>query len=89
MNRPEMDIVSKFNAEIRGIYNFYRFADNVSVLNKFYFIMEGSMLKTFAAKYNTSVNKIREGRTINGVFGVTYHTKSEEKRCEFYHEGFT
>jgi hypothetical protein len=89
MNRPEMDIVSKFNSEIRGIYNFYRLADNVSVLNKFYFIMEGSMLKTFAAKYNTSVNKIRESRTINGVFGVTYHTKAGEKRCEFYHEGFT
>jgi hypothetical protein len=89
MNRPEMDIVSKFNSEIRGIYNFYRLADNVSVLNKFYFIMEGSMLKTFAAKYNTSVNKIREERTVDGVFGVKYITKAGEKRCEFYHDGFT
>lgn len=89
MNRPEMDIVSKFNSEIRGIYNFYRLADNVSVLNKFYFFMEGSMLKTFAAKYNTSVNEIRKTRTIDGVFGVTYFTKAGEKRCEFYHEGFT
>jgi hypothetical protein len=89
MNRPEMDIVSKFNSEIRGIYNFYRLADNVSVLNKFYFIMEGSMLKTFAAKYNSSVNEIRKTRTVDGVFGVTYHTKAGEKRCEFYHEGFT
>jgi group II intron reverse transcriptase/maturase len=31
MNRPEMDIVSKFNSEIRCIYNYYRLADNVSV----------------------------------------------------------
>jgi len=89
MNRPEMDIVSKFNSEIRGIYNFYRLADNVSVLNKFYFIMENSMLKTFAAKYNSSVNEIRKTRTVDGIFGVTYHTQAGEKRCEFYHGGFT
>ena len=42
MNRTEAEIIGRFNSEIRGLYNFYRLADNVSVLNKFYFIMETS-----------------------------------------------
>jgi hypothetical protein len=88
MNRPDIEIISKFNAEIRGIYNYYRLAGNVSVLDDFYFIMEGSMLKTFASKYDTSVNKIIASYKKNGNFGVDYNTKSGQKRCEFYHDGF-
>lgn len=88
MKRPEVDIISKFNSEIRGLYNFYRLADNVSVLGDFYYIMEGSMLKTFAAKFNSSVNKMKAKYTHNGVFGVDYSNKAGKQRCEFYHEGF-
>ena len=29
MNRSDVEIVSTFNAEIRGLYNFYRIAENV------------------------------------------------------------
>ncbi len=89
MNRTDVEIVSKFNSEIRGIYNFFRLADNVSVLNDFYYIMEGSMLKTFAAKYKSSVNKVKAKYARNGVFGVDYHNKAGKQRCEFYHGGFT
>ena len=89
MNRPEIDIISKFNSEIRGIYNFYRLASNVSVLGDFYYIMEGSMLKTFAAKFNSSVNKMKAKYCRNGVFGVDYYNKAGRQRCEFYHGGFS
>jgi len=89
MNRPEIDIISKYNSEIRGLYNFYRLADNVSVLGDFYYIMEGSMLKTFAAKFNSSVNKVKAKYSRNGVFGVDYYNKAGKQRCEFYHEGFS
>lgn len=44
------------------------------------------MLKTFAGKYNSSVNKVKKGRMRNGIFGVDYTTKSGTKRCEFYSE---
>jgi len=50
--------------------------------------MMGSMYKTFAAKGNTSVSKIRMQHTKNGIFGVDYMTKSGPKRCELYHDGF-
>lgn len=89
INNPEVDIVGKYNSEIRGIYNYYRLAKNVSVLNNFYFIMSGSLYKTFAAKYKTSVNKILNKYRKNEVFSVTYTTKTGQKQCELYHDGFT
>ena len=88
MHRPEIDIISKYNSEIRGIYNFYRLAHNVSVLNKFAHIMERSMLKTFAAKGNTTINKIRKKHERDGIFGVDYTNKAGRQRCEFHHDGF-
>ena len=89
VNRREVDIISKFNSEIRGIYNYYWLADNVSVLNDFYYIMKGSLLKTLAAKYKSSANKILASFTQNGIFGVDYYNKAGKQRCEFYHSGFT
>ena len=35
MHKDAIAIVSQFNAEIRGLYNFYSMAENVSVLNNF------------------------------------------------------
>ena len=84
MNRPEVEIISQYNSEIRGIYNYYRLANNVSVLGKFRWIMETSMLKTFAAKFKSNINKVKEGRMKNGVFGIDYINKSGPKRCEFH-----
>ena len=89
INHTEVDIIMKFNSEIRGLYNFYRLAHNVSVLNDFYYIMKGSLLRTLASKFNSSVNKMIAKYTRNGVIGVDYYTKAGKKRCEFYHDGFS
>ena len=56
-NNDDIEIVSQFNAEIRGVYNFYRLAENVCVLDKFYYMMRYSLLKTYAGKYRTNMNK--------------------------------
>ncbi len=69
-------------------YNFYRLASNVSVLNQFDYIMNGSLHKTFAFKYRTRASSIREKYMVNGIFGVEYETKHGTKRCEVYHDGF-
>ena len=89
MNMPEVEIVRKFNSEIRGIYNFYRLAENATVLNDFYWIMSGSLLKTFAAKYKSTLKKIKAQYTRNKIFGVDYVNKAGPQRCEFYHDGFS
>jgi group II intron reverse transcriptase/maturase len=59
MNNTDIEIVSQINSEIRGIYNFYRLAENVGALSKFYYMMRYSLLKTFAGKYRTIVSKIK------------------------------
>lgn len=88
MHKDAIAIISQFNAEIRGLYNYYSMAENVSVLHNFAFIMKGSFLKTLAAKGNTTCNKIRKKYEQDGVISVPYMTKSGPKRCEFYHDGF-
>ena len=89
INKTDVEIVSKYNSEIRGLYNFYRMAVNVSVLNKFYFIMKGSMVRTLACKYKTSFKEIMRRYAKDGVFRVQYEGKAGMKTCEFYHDGFT
>jgi group II intron reverse transcriptase/maturase len=88
INHPDIEIITKFNAEIRGLYNYYRLANNVSVLNKFAHIMEYSLYKTFACKYRSTVSKMIDKYSRDGVFAVPYSTKAGMKKCEFYHDGF-
>ena len=89
MPLDDVAIISKYNSEIRGLYNYYRLAINVCNLGKFHSIMRGSCLKTLAAKYNSSVMKMyKKYRSVKGDFGADYKTKSGTKRCEFYNEGF-
>jgi len=88
VNHPDIEIITKFNAEIRGLYNYYRLANNVSVLSKFAHIMEYSMYKTFACKYRSTVSKIIDRYSLNGVFAIPYRTKAGMKYCEFHHDGF-
>lgn len=89
MPLDEVAIISKYNSEIRGLYNYYRMAINACNLSKFHFIMRGSCLKTLAAKYNSSVMKMyTKYRSEDGDFGANYKTKNGNKRCEFYKDGF-
>ena len=88
INNPEIDIISKYNSEIRGLYNFYCMANNVSVLNKFGYIMEYSMYKTYAGKFRTTMGAIIDKYSESGVFRIPYQTKGGLKYCEFYNQGF-
>lgn len=87
-HNDDLEILREYNAEIRGLYNYYRIADNVSVLGNFAYIMEYSMYKTFAAKYRTHVGAIKDKYRIGKNFGVRYETKSGSKVMLFYNQGF-
>lgn len=89
VNREPIEIIGSFNSEIRGIYNYYAPAHNVSVLNKFYYVMEYSMYKTFACKYRTTMIHIKKKYTKDRIFSIPYKTPSGDiKPIEFYHKGF-
>lgn len=88
INRTDIEILSRYNSEIRGLYNYYAIASNVSTLNHFSSRMKYSMLKTFGSKYRCKVRKIKERYVKNGEFTVAYKTKSGMKESVYYHDGF-
>jgi hypothetical protein len=87
-NKPDIEIITKFNAEIRGLHNYYKLAQNASVIGQFAHIMEYSMYKTFANKYKKSVGFIINKFSKNGEFSIPYNTKSGRKYCIFHNTGF-
>lgn len=83
----DIEILNQFNAEVRGMYNYYRLANNATVLNAFLYVMKFSMYKTFAGKYRTSMRKIIRKYCHNGDFTVSYPTKNGTKSVVFYNQG--
>lgn len=85
----DLEIIKQVNAEIRGFYNYYSIANNSSYVNSFAYILEYSMYKTFATKYQTSIHKEKRKRDVNGVFTIWYENKDGKTRfCRFYNGGF-
>ena len=87
-NKPDIEIINRFNAEIRGLHNYYKLAHNATVIQKFAYIMEYSMYKTFARKYEKSVGYIINKYSKNGEFRIPYTTKTGPKYCVFHNTGF-
>lgn len=86
----DLEIVSAYNAELRGICNYYNLASNFCMLNYFEYFMEYSCLKTLASKHKSTVSKMKQKfRNGSGHWGVPYETKSGSKICNFakYSEG--
>ena len=87
INKDDLEIVRQYNAEVRGLYNYYRIADNVSVLGHFNYVMKFSMFKTFGAKYKLHISEVRKKYGYKH-FGVKYRTKQDEKILYYYEDGF-
>ena len=61
LHETDYTIVQRYQAVYRGIYNYFCLATNVSIrMSRIRWILEGSMLKTLANKFRTSVQKIRK-----------------------------
>ncbi|KAF0817625.1 Retron-type RNA-directed DNA polymerase [Bacillus sp. ZZV12-4809] len=85
----DIEIVSTYNAEIRGLYNYYKLAVNVGYeMHKFYFFMKWSFLKTMANKYRSKVSEQHRKYHCNGRLIIRYETKKGLKERAFYDEGF-
>ncbi|WPQ62035.1 reverse transcriptase domain-containing protein [Chitinophaga sancti] len=84
--KDDLELLQQYNAEIRGFYNYYSLALNASSVHSFKYIMEYSMYKTFAAKYQTSVYKICSKYIKNDVFTVNYINKKGNVRSQFFYE---
>ena len=87
--KPE-DILAQYNTEIRGFYNYYSIANNVSTLCKrFGYIMEYSMYRTLAQKLNMSVSKVIKKFSEGKDFIISFTDAKGRSKCRvLYNEGF-
>ena len=89
IDNQSLEILYRYNAEIRGLYNYYALASNCSSLNSFKYIMEYSMYKTLAWKYRTSVRKLCKKYKKDGVFTISFtDSKGRSKQATLYNKGF-
>ncbi|MED4043588.1 reverse transcriptase domain-containing protein [Priestia aryabhattai] len=89
MHNEDLEIVSQYNSEIRGLYNYYRLAENVSNhMHRFAYFMYYSMLRTFACKYRVTTKKIRKRYERNKRFTITYKTTRGERKLSFIERSF-
>lgn len=80
----DVEIVDSYNAEIRGICNYYTLASNYSMLSYFSYLMEYSCLKTLAAKHKTTISSIKERyKDGHGNWGIPYENKSGKKKMMY------
>lgn len=84
LHLSDLEIVSSYNSELRGICNYYNLASNFNRLCYLAYLMEYSCLRTLANKHRSSVPKmIRKFKDGNGKWGIPYKTKQGLKRCYF------
>jgi group II intron reverse transcriptase/maturase len=80
----DLEIVTAFNAELRGICGYYSLAVDYAHLNYFSYLMEYSCLKTMACKHKSSVaHVIKENQDGKRQWGIPYTTQEGRKRRYF------
>ena len=76
-----LEIVNSYNAEIRGICNYYSLASNYGCLNYFTYLMTYSCLHTLACKHKSTINGIIERyKDGKGGWAIPYETRDGKKR---------
>lgn len=84
LNRTDLEIVTIYNAELRGICNYYGLASSFNKLIYFNYLMEYSCLKTLAGKHRSKVSKIRAMyKDGTGKWAIPYETKTGIKKMYF------
>lgn len=88
VNQSDIEILARYNAEVRGLYNYYSIANDAFKIGRFANVMKYSMYKTFACKYKTNVHEIKRRYCRNEMFTVAYETRQGMKTTTFYRDGF-
>ena len=84
LNLTDLEIVGTYNAELRGICNYYSLASNFHRLIYFGYLMEYSCLKTLANKHRSKISKVRNMfKDGSGDWGIPYETRKGRKRMYF------
>ena len=88
VNQSDIEILARYNAEVRGLYNYYSIANDSFKIGRFANVMKYSMYKTFACKYKTNVHEIKRRYCRNELFTVAYETRQGMKTTTVYRDGY-
>jgi hypothetical protein len=81
----DLDIVSTYNAELRGLANYYAMACDVKQkLNKLQYIWQGSLLRTLADKHKSSVMRQHRRLRYNGDLVYKYRVGNEDRERKIF-----
>ncbi|MFC4566106.1 reverse transcriptase domain-containing protein [Nocardiopsis mangrovi] len=72
---PDYDLVGRFGAEYRGVVQYYLLAGDVWRLDRLKWVMLTSMLKTLAAKHDSTVTRMAD------KYKTTILTPEGKRRC--------
>lgn len=83
-------ICARYTTEIRGLYQYYRIADNISYAgSKFGYTMRYSFCKTLAKKLNSSTAKVIRKYRRDHDLAIPYQEKKGGTKFRiFYNDGF-
>lgn len=80
----DLEILMVYNAELRGICNYYGIASNFGKLGYFAYLMEYSCLMTLASKHKSSVRKmLKQYKDGKGGWCIPYETRGGRK-CMYF-----
>lgn len=97
VNLPILDLITQYNAEIRGLYNYYCLATDVSTkIGKYRYYHYTSLVKTIARKEKCSVAQViskygvdvkrKQDTGTRKIVGTTYLTREGEKTITYFNE---
>jgi RNA-directed DNA polymerase len=86
LNLSEAEIIATYNAELRGLANYYALAFNAkSRLHKLYQMWQASLFKTLANKRKRSVTKVALSlKLAEGGYGLHYQKKNQPHTLKLF-----
>jgi group II intron reverse transcriptase/maturase len=94
---PILDIINEYNAEIRGLYEYYSLATDVAMkIGRFKYYHYTSLIRTIAHKEKSSYRKVKakygmdvprkQGTGTRKIIGVRYQTKTGEHVMTYFND---
>jgi len=77
------ELILRYSNVNRGLQNYYRFADNFSLLTRIQYILKFSLVHTLAAKFKCSLRQIF--RRFGSIPTIHLQNGEKERQIAFYH----
>jgi len=90
IHRSDTAIVQFYNAQLQGLYSFFRMSANVSrYMGQLRHVMEYSCLATLAAKHQISITMVKQRFAAGKYWGIRRKNKQGQlEMTYFFNEGF-